>query len=326
MCAGEQTCTSDGTGYSPCSCDGTGNGGSAGAAGSGNVGGSSNGGAAGAGVAPGDALFPAADRAVGAPCTTDAECPTGPNGETPLICITASSTAQFGGGPQGGYCTAVCSDTEECQALDGLSACGLYDNATQSGYCIALCVPGTSNVKCFADRAQACFESEANPGLGACFPVCQSDTACGPGLFCDLGAQGLGVCTAAPPVGGDVGAPCTPETELTDCKSGLCIELANDAGEVSGRLCSANCTFGLIQGCGYDRVTSERRDALCGQAQTENGDVGDVGFCFELCDTAADCTQAGWECVVNLSPEGQAAVGRLGQCLPPLAGADAGAP
>jgi hypothetical protein len=326
MCAGDQTCTSDGTGYSPCSCDSAGIGGSAGAAGSSNTGGSSNGGAAGAGPAAGDPLFPAADRAIGAPCTTDAECPTGPNGEAPLICITASSTEQFGGGPQGGYCSAACSDTEECQALDGLSACGLFDDATQRGYCIALCVPGVSNVKCFADRAQACFDSPANPGLGACFPVCQSDAACGPGLFCDLGAAGLGVCTAAALVGGDIGAPCTRETELTDCKSGLCVELANGAGTVSGRFCSANCTYGLIQGCGYDRVTSEPRNALCGQAQLASGDAGDVGFCFELCDTAADCTQAGWDCVENLSADGQAAVGRLGQCLPPVAGADAGAP
>jgi hypothetical protein len=290
------------------------------------MGGSSNGGAAGSGPAAGAPLFPPTERAVGAPCTTDADCPTGPNGETPLICLTASST-EFGGGPQGGYCSAPCADTEECQALDGLAGCGLYDNATRSGFCIGICVPGTSNVKCFADRAQACVADPDDPEFGACLPVCQSDAACGPGLFCDLGRNGLGVCTATAPVGGDIGAACTRETELTDCKSGLCVELANAAGEVSGRFCSANCTFGLLQGCGHDRMVSEPRNALCGQAQQETGVGGDIGFCFELCDTPADCSQAGWECVVVLTPEGQAAVGRIGQCVPPSGeGADAGAP
>lgn len=325
MCAGEQTCTSDGSGYSPCSCDAGGNGGSAGAGG-GNAGGTSNAGAAGAGAGEAAPLFPAADRAIGAPCTTDAECPTGPDGEAPLVCITAASTAQFGGGPQGGYCSAPCADTADCQALDGLSACGLFDATTNTGYCIGLCVPGASNVKCYAERAQACFESPNNPGLGACFPVCQSDAACGPGLFCDLGSAGLGVCTAAQPVGGDIGAPCTADTAVTDCKSGVCVELANGSGAVSGSFCSANCTYGLVEGCGYDVVATER-NALCGQAQSDTGDAGDVGFCFELCDTPADCTQAGWDCVENLSEEGQALVGRVGQCLPPLPGAgDAGAP
>lgn len=326
MCEGVQNCTSDGTGYSPCSCDSGGSAGSAGAGGSGTVPGGSNGGAAGAGQLLEDPLFDPTLRAIGAPCTTDAECPTGPAGEAPLTCITSSSTAQFGGGPQGGYCSAACADTTDCQALDGLSACGLFDPVTDTGYCIALCVPGTSNVKCFAERAQACFESPTNPGLGACFPVCQSDAGCGAGLFCDLGAAGLGVCTATAPVGGDIGAPCTADTALTDCKSGLCVELADGAGAVSGSFCSANCTYGLIEGCGYERVMATPRDALCGQTQSATGDAGDVGFCFELCDTPADCTQPGWDCVENLSPEGQALVGRIGQCLPPIAGADAGAP
>ncbi len=321
-CEAVQTCNADGTAYGACACPGDGSNGSAGSAGSSNTGGSSNagGGAAGAGAGPVDPLFPAAARAIGAPCNVDADCPTGPGGETPLICITPTSTAEFTtGSPQGGYCTAVCEDSvEDCESLDGLSACGLIDEATNSGFCIALCLPGSNNVKCGADRAQACFAFPGQEEVGACFPVCQSDAACGNGLFCDLGATGLGLCTATAPVGGDVGAACTPETAATDCKSGVCVTLLDpDSGAEAGNFCSANCTFGLIEGCGFDDPSSVAREAVCVRPQLNGGGGGDLGFCFELCDADADCAQEGWVCAQELTEEAVAIVGRQGQCVPP---------
>jgi len=322
MCAGTQTCASDGSGYSECSCD-SGGGGSAGSgAGSG---GGSNGGAAGAGGAGGtiDPIFDAVERAVGAPCTSDAACPQGPDGESLLTCILPTSSTEFGtGSPQGGYCTARCRETEDCQALDGLSACGLLDDAGD-GYCIGLCEPGPDPagrdaVKCNADRAQACIQLNAN-GVGACFPVCQSDAACGAGQFCDFGATGLGLCVTTQPVGGEIGAPCTRETAETDCRSGTCVTLINpDTGVEIGAFCSANCTFGLLEGCGFAAVEAAgAREAVCIQPQLANGEGGDLGFCFEMCDDNADCTQAdaGWVC--SALPAGlQDIVGRTGECVP----------
>jgi hypothetical protein len=331
-CAAVQTCNDDGSGYSACACpDGSGSAGAAGAGGSGG----SNGGAAGSGGgAPIDPIFDAVDRVIGAPCTSDAECPQGPNGESLLTCILPTSSVEFGtGSPQGGYCSAACSDTVDCQALDGLSAC-LRGEGDAPGYCMGLCEPGPDfedrpAVKCDPDRAQACFQFPDNVNVGACFPVCQSDAACGAGQFCDFGATGLGLCVSAQPPGGDVGAPCTTETAETDCRSGICLTLLDpETGDDAGSFCSAACTFGLVEGCGFAREQAVgTRDAVCIRPQRDDGGGGDVGFCFELCDEDADCAQAdaGWVCEQDLTPQGQGLVGRLGECVPPaLASGDGG--
>lgn len=328
-CEAVQTCNSDGSAFGECACPGGGSAGSAGAS-NGGSGGGSNGGAAGAGGIEDESIFPLGFRAVGAPCNTDADCPAGPNGETPLICISPTSTVEFGAGsPQGGYCTSVCTDeadSTDCQAVDGLSACGLLDPATGTGYCIGLCQPGEAEnaIKCNADRAQACFQSPDNANFGACFPVCQSDAACGAGLFCDFGATGLGLCVSEQPPGGDIGAACVPAAQgqpQTDCRSGTCVTLSDPAtGEEAGSFCSANCTAGLLAGCGFAQAEPVgTRDAVCLLPQFQTGGGGDIGFCFELCNEDTDCAQAdaGWVCVKDLGERGEAATGRLGECLPP---------
>lgn len=327
-CEAVQTCNGEGSGFSACACpDETGNGGSAGSAGSG---GGSSGAAGSSGLD--DGLFDPLDRVIGAPCNTDADCPAADNGDRPLTCVTPTSSTEFEtGSPQGGYCTAVCTDeanSEDCQAIDVLSVCGLLDPATGTGYCIALCQPGDvdGQVKCAGQndvgpRAQACFGFPQNPAIGACFPVCQSDAACGAGLFCDLGATGLGLCVAAEPAGGDVGAACDPAAQGAECKSGVCVSLIDPATqEPAGSFCSANCTFGLIEGCGFDRNAPEgTRDAVCIRPQENDGGGGDVGYCFELCDEDADCEQAaaGWVCEHDLTPNAVTQVGRTGECVPP---------
>jgi hypothetical protein len=326
-CDAVQTCNSDGAAYGECACPGSGAAGAAGASSSmGGRGGSNANPAGGAGGGGnGGPLFDPIERAIGAPCATSADCPTGPNGEAPLRCIPASDTLEFGGnspnpgGPQGGYCTADCTSIDDCQALDGLSACA------GTGFCLGLCQPGDADglVKCFADRAQACVVVNPNdPETGACLPICQSDAGCGAGLFCDLGRGGLGLCTAVEPPGGDVGAPCTEATAETDCKSGLCLTFG-DAGDSGPSLsfCSANCTNGSIAGCGFEEQLSVPRDAVCAQSQLIDGGPGDIGFCFELCDVDADCAQAagGWICSNDLNEQGQMLTGRTGLCLPPEA-------
>jgi hypothetical protein len=274
-------------------------------------------------------VFAAAERAVGTPCVTDQDCPTGAGGETPLVCITSTNTAAFGsGGPQDGYCSLPCRETDQCAAVDPLTICTLQDEAG-NGTCISLCQPGADGVKC-PGLAQACLPPPAgsNLAIGACIPVCTSDLSCGEGQFCNLDPTGAALCSATAPAGtGDIGAPCTPETGATDCKSGLCLTLELDAETVS--FCSSVCTFGnFAEGCGFNPV-DETRDAYCAQPTDPNGDVGDLGFCVELCDTAADCGQPDWTCV-DLLPAGQELFGRTGECVPPgtavEAAPDAGAP
>jgi hypothetical protein len=322
-CDAIQECLANGSGYTACACPGdTGN---AGAGGSGaGAGGSANnaGGAAGAGGDDLQPIFPVAARAVGAPCASDADCPVGPNGETPLTCITAGGTEPFGtGGPQDGYCSATCRDTDECLAIDPLAGCAGIDPQTGEGFCLGVCTPAGGNIACFIDepRAQACIPSPDDPTFGACLPMCQSDAACGAGLFCDFGRQGIGLCTATAPTGGDIGAPCTVETEATDCKSGLCLNVTDPAtGEAAGSFCSASCTFGLVAGCGSDDSTPLPLPAACGQSRIANGTLGDPGICIELCSEDADCAQAaaGWTCQPGLTPQGQQLTGQTGQCLP----------
>lgn len=329
-CPGEQTCAADGSGFSACTCEGVGAAGSgAGTGGSANAGGGGSS-AAGAGGA-GDPVFAATDRAMGAPCATDADCPVGLNGEAPLICIPANDTTVFiTGGPQGGFCTARCQDSDDCGALDPLSGCGLFDD-TNTGYCIGVCTAGADDrLKCPVDRAQACVANPNDPPFGACFPICQSDAGCGPGLFCDLGGGGgIGLCTATTPPGGDVGAACTA---ATDCKGGICLTLVDPATQQpAGSFCSGSCTLGLRAGCGFDDPlpTGVERGAICLQAQADDGNLGDVGLCFELCDVDGDCAQAagGWTCAEFNDADAESFFQRAGECLPPgLEVTDAGVP
>ncbi|HWO10046.1 MAG TPA: hypothetical protein VNN80_11220, partial [Polyangiaceae bacterium] len=163
-----------------------------------------------------------------------------------------------------------------------------------------------------------------------CVPVCTSDASCGEGQFCNLDPTGAALCSATAPAGtGDTGAPCTDATAATDCKSGMCLTLqAAATGEATVGFCSSYCTFGNFnEGCGYNPADATR-EAYCAQPVDPNGDIGDLGFCVELCDTQEDCGQADWDCV-DLLPAGQDLFGRTGECVPPgtvVDSPDAGAP
>ena len=319
---GTQTCKDDGSGYNECSCGATaGTGGSGGGSGTGGSGGGAQStGNAGSTSMPAEALYPGT---VGRPCTTDANC-----AGAPEICLKATDNDTFlttenpaGGGPQGGYCSLPCQTDAECQAIDDISACN-----TALGVCFALCIPGQSSVKCGADRAQVCYPIREDNTLGACIPRCTSDAACGAGRFCDPGL--LGLCEDAQRAGGKIGDACAADA---DCASNLCLEYSDPNGStaVIGSFCSANCTFGLADGCGFDDVSGGVRQAGCFQAQLRTGAPGDIGFCFPVCDTNEDCVQAGngWVCDLFNDVNAEQQVGRKGECLPAAlasAGVDAG--
>jgi Dickkopf-like protein len=322
---GTQVCNADGSAYSACSCDGSGTAGSGGAAGSGggNNGGSS--GAAGAGGGTGAEFR----GAVGLPCQTAADCSGG------LDCIPSSATGPFqDGGPEDGYCTTTCTDAGgECEAIDDIAACAIGAQGTQQ-YCAALCQTGFptsgSELKCSLIQGQrdtlGCLNVTNPPttgrDLGLCIPVCHSDEGCGGGRFCNLGT---GVCVDEQPQGLAMGEACTDDAE---CSGGQCLTFTNGGG-----FCSGLCTFGLIGGCGYDEdVPAGERGAACLTPALSSGDVGDVGYCGQLCDVAEDCAQEGYTCelLVDLfgaDPDPTVAFGRTGFCNPPdPAAADAGTP
>jgi len=250
--------------------------------------------------------------AVGAPCTEDADCvPMGAD-VSRAHCILSTSYGELGeGGPQAGYCSAPCESDADCQDLDAPATCNRY------GYCVRQCEPGEGGTKCGVDRAQACAADPGRSDVGTCLPLCRSDVACGVGRFCAPRVSGEALCVDAPPAGGDIGAPCSEQTAAADCASGLCITypVASDIS-VPPTFCSALCTLGVVAGCGFNALTAAPRGAAC-LAPGRSGAVGgDLGLCFELCDDAAECSQAGWICS-PIDPARQSLVGRYGQCLPP---------
>jgi hypothetical protein len=255
---------------------------------------------------------------VGLPCAADADC----QGD-PMFCVEATSNDVFQnqeeggvivtGGPQGGYCSARCTSNEDCAGLDELSLC---NNAL--GICMSVCFPGQNDSAKCGTRAQLCLPVSQDGQLGICIPRCTSDAACGPGRFCDPTLFGMCVDAARP--GGGVGAPCTLDTEATDCASGLCVQYSDPAnpGQAAGSFCSANCTAGINSGCGFDQGSAGVRQAACFSPQIAGGGVGDLGYCAPLCDTTADCAQAaaGWVCEPFPSAQAQMQVGRQGECVP----------
>lgn len=266
----------------------------------------------GEGAAPGGVLPGVSSGFVGQPCSANADC-----GSAPSFCIASASDGEFGGGgPQGGFCSLPCTSNAECVAADGRSGCN-----TELGFCLGLCTPGASAASCDLQRPLACVPL-AQPTLGVCLPTCTSDAACGPGRFCDLAATGL--CQDMPPLGGSVGAPCTRETEGADCAGDICLTFRDPLDGVTpvGSFCSANCTFGRLDGCGFDSVSlatsGGARSAACLQAQDPEGVAGDLGYCFELCDDGSDCVQSasGWVCEPFPDVDTAAQLGRAGRCLP----------
>jgi hypothetical protein len=249
--------------------------------------------------------------AVGAPCTLDADCVMVGADVSGAHCILSTSYGELGeGGPQGGYCSAPCESDADCQNLDAPATCNVY------GYCVRQCEPGEGGTKCGVNRAQACAAELGMSGVGTCLPLCRSDVACGVGRFCAPRVSGEALCADSPPTGGDIGAPCSEQTAATDCASGLCITypVASDT-TVPPTFCSALCTLGVIAGCGFNALTAGPRGAACLAPGRPGAVGGDLGLCFELCDDASECSQAGWICSA-IDPAQQSLIGRYGQCLP----------
>jgi hypothetical protein len=108
-----------------------------------------------------------------------------------------------------------------------------------------------------------------------CMGLCQKDSDCPSSQTCD---PYFGLCGRYDhPETGDVGAACAQDS---DCKSQLCVILP----EFPGGYCSAFCSL-VGQGCPQGSVCALRY-----------GKAGDLGTCFRVCSSTADCRQ-GYGCV-----------------------------
>jgi hypothetical protein len=307
-CRGAQTCTADGLGWGECSC----------AALPATIEGPSSG--------P-EGITPIVARA----CRADGDCGAG------LRCLTAVSNDFFGGGgPAGGYCTASCATSQDCQAIDRNSEC-LVNGGT--GLCVETCYSktppigegkcaGRADLVCLSDVAFGAAYTSARQH-GQCLPRCRSNAECA-GRVCNLQS---GLCQATQAPGLPIGAACVTNQ---DCAGGSCLALTADGDQT----CSAQCRLDPTitdTGCGSlgGGATPEAscifaRFSSQGSLLQSSEGVGDLGACLELCDTAADCQNPAFACLPV--PAVRAGVDRFGICgpaslLPPDAGTpdDAGA-
>ncbi len=126
--------------------------------------------------------------------------------------------------------------------------------------------------------ARSCFaESDCGPGRicwsNACYPFCTSDAECEVSTCDPYYAQ----CQPSPDAGLAMGAVCTADSQ---CKSGICLTADGDEG-----YCGALC-----------RVSAQS----CPDGAVCVGDgTDDVGTCYPLCTSPADCTAEGRESCVG---------------------------
>jgi hypothetical protein len=216
--------------------------------------------------------------ALGSACTATSECAAG------LACDLPSGNMIPGGGPANGMCTLSCNLQTECAPFGG-KCVGL---TSSQGFCLQTCSLGSAPAtKCQGRTDQACkgiYDNNDTLLYGACIPMCASDADCG-SRRCD---PALGMCVDGAPSLPPVGTPC----------------VANDACDAQGMCalgaCTAWCRFGSFDSCGYRRTPVDAAAGTVGACfaplDDPNGNAGDVGFCWQLCDSPADCLVSGWGC------------------------------
>lgn len=257
--------------------------------------------------------------AVGAPCTTDADC------LARLTCFVGATGARAW---PGGYCSRDCTQ-EDCPTG---SRCGeaYYDPATDTSHyqCLAEC-----------DRADGttggCRAGYFCMFDGVCHVGCSSDAECTtldydlgaplsrPGSTCELAT---GRCTRGTSTGGDTGASCSTDADCLGpygiCQGGTCLRGNCDLGGAyachagqecvdfpitqfqSIAICTPDCTIGTDGLPGAPGPCRPSIDA-CVPAHQDYGDRATHAFCYPTpgaqrtgstsatvgspCSTDADC-------------------------------------
>jgi len=265
-------------------------GGKANAGSGGATGGSSTGGKAGVTGGTGGA---AAAQTIGSECVSADSC--GAN----LGCL-----LPINGVPHG-LCTAECIEDADCPN-DGVC----LTSGTDTGICLERCELGDPGLeaKChgrpdmacsviFLPTATECTSDTDCTGTDevcapdgscyspatACFPQCGNDSDCPTDLFCDPGS---GLCVEEEPAGDPDGTACDPELEEDTCL-GRCVTFVDENSEPVESVCVTDCTYLAPGGCGWEDQDAPA-PAFC-LPRAENGDAGDEGRCYPLCDCNDDC-------------------------------------
>jgi len=261
--------------------------------------------------------------------------------------MTATETNLDGTAPPRGLCTIECATHDTCWAIDGNGICVSFGS---TNYCVEGCFQGAplddlAPPKCH-NRAQfactpldvfpvgqectditdcapgeACYDVDSTDTvptecvlvLAACLPACTGDQDCATGMFCD---REIGTCATESTAGEPLGTACDPEAATDPC-SGFCQRIS-DVENLDG-MCAEVCSF--LNPCDHDAEGDYQGACLFSTAINEDPDIGDYGFCSQLCDCSAQCTTPGFGC---LEIDGlNDFYGRPGLCLYPFA-ADGG--
>lgn len=232
------------------------------------------------------------------PCEADDDC------QSDLICVAADSSSLLVGGPAHGVCTTPCGGDTTCGAS---SACILFSDSGDTGYCLPICgvADGTQDclgrpdavcdvlpigVSCSSDLdcggVTICVGGECQ--LPVCLPKCRSDGDCPDDRFCD---PGLGECVDDEPNGLGLNEICDPDATTDEC-NGFCA--AGSTADEPAR-CFQTCTLGVYPTCGSESLDDGTAECLI--PYIDGADIGDLGFCVQLCDCNSDCPDEGIDCI-----------------------------
>jgi hypothetical protein len=235
---------------------------------------------------------------LGKACAANTDCTGG------TTCLTAASKIIVGAeGPANGYCSKACTADADCSSggicLD-VSAAG----APAQGYCFQTCTfggaagsskcHGRTDVGCLTIQAADATTTPATPQVDICYPACSQDSDCPAGRKCDLGNA---LCADTVPAGDPVGSHCATNADAgtSNCAGG-CLPIGSAAGgtAVAANVCTNYCVVGNLNACnwvgaGTSLMSGGGAHGVCALADP-NAQVGDMGFCSQECDTAADCS------------------------------------
>lgn len=266
---------------------GTGGGGGAGGfGGEGGFGGQGGFGGSSSSSSSGSSSSGSVGHGIASACASDGDCRYG------LTCLLdTASDPIFGGGPAGGFCTAVCAGDIDCAPHGGV--CYQVD-AAQPGRCTLACTIGPPitdiagnfdpllGSKCLGREDVRC--GKPKEGIGVCLPTCGADAQCHGGRACD---PRLAVCVDHVNDGLPTGAACDPTASTEEC-GGLCIGFDNGSS-----MCSSPCVLGGEATSTSDCGGPER--GFCAFGPAPNG-LGDVGYCTPSCEDHAGCQTPSFWC------------------------------
>lgn len=260
---------------------------------------SGTGGATGADAGP-----PTSLPDLGKACASAADCTGG------TTCLLATGKVILAAeGPANGYCSKSCTLDSDC-AGSGICLNVSDTGVAAIGYCFQTCTFGgtAGSAKCHGRTDVGCLtiDSSTNPTTDVCYPVCSQDSDCPTGRKCDV-ADSLCGDTAAP--GDSLGTHCATDADsgTSNCAGG-CLPVGSSAGGTAtvANFCTMLCVVGNLNACNWAgagaSLTSGGVHGVCALASS-TAQVGDVGFCSQECDTAADCsdkTDTGGTCDTSI--------------------------